>query len=326
MRHLVRFVKTTLAASVLAATAAGAAAADYPSKPIRLVVPFAPGGTTDFLARTIGQKLGTNLGVSVVVENRPGAGGNIGSDNVAKSEPDGYSLLLGTVGTHSINPSLYRKMPYDHVKDFAPITRVAVVPNLLVAHPGVPAKSVKELIALAKSKPGNLSFASSGNGSSVHLSGELFKSMAGVDLLHVPYKGSGPAITDLVGGQVNLMFDNMPSVMPHVKAGRLQPIAVTTAKRSPALPNVPTIAEAGVPGYESTAWFGLWAPAGTPPAVLSKLHAEVAKVLKSPDVVERLSSQGAEPVIDTPEQFAAYIKAETAKWAKVVKESGAQVD
>jgi tripartite-type tricarboxylate transporter receptor subunit TctC len=326
MKPFFRFVTTILATSVLAATAPGALAADYPNKPIRLIVPFAAGGTTDFLARAVAQKLGQNMGASIVVDNRPGAGGNIGSDIVAKSEPDGYTLLLGTVGTHAINASLYKKMPYDTVKDFAPISLIASVPNILVANPKVPANNVKELLALAKSKPGELSFASSGNGSSIHLSGELFKSMAGVDMMHVPYKGSGPAVTDLVGGQVNMMFDNMPSSLPHVKAGRLKALAVTSAKRSPAMPNLPTIAESGVPGYEATAWFGLLAPAGTPPAVVKKLNTELVKVLKSPDVIERLSSQGAEPVSDTPEQFAAYIKSEMAKWAKVVKSSGAQID
>jgi tripartite-type tricarboxylate transporter receptor subunit TctC len=326
MKPMLHLVKTVLATTLLAATAASAFAADYPTKPIRLVVPFAAAGTTDFLARAIAQKLGQNLGTTVIVDNRPGAGGNIGSDIVAKSDPDGYTLLLGTVGTHAINASLYKKMPYDTVKDFAPITLVASVPNIVVVNPSVPAKSIKELLALAKSKPGQLSFASSGNGSSIHLSGELFKSMAGVDMLHVPYKGSGPAVADLVGGQVNLMFDNMPSSLPHVKSGRLRAIAVTSAKRSPAAPDLPTIAESGVPGYEAVAWFGVLAPAGTPPAIVKKLNAEIIKVLKSPDVAERLSSQGAEPVSNTPEQFSAYIKSEMAKWAKVIKASGAQVD
>jgi tripartite-type tricarboxylate transporter receptor subunit TctC len=326
MKTMLHLVKTVLATTMLAATAASAFAADYPTKPIRLVVPFAAAGTTDFLARAIAQKLGQNLGTTVIVDNRPGAGGNIGSDIVAKSDPDGYTLLLGTVGTHAINASLYKKMPYDTVKDFAPITLVASVPNIVVVNPSVPAKSIKELLALAKSKPGQLSFASSGNGSSIHLSGELFKSMAGVDMLHVPYKGSGPAVADLVGGQVNLMFDNMPSSLPHVKSGRLRAIAVTSAKRSPAAPDLPTIAESGVPGYEAVAWFGVLAPAATPPAIVKKLNAEIIKVLKSPDVAERLSSQGAEPVSNTPEQFSAYIKSEMAKWAKVIKASGAQVD
>lgn len=320
------FLKTFAAAAMFAVSAGSALANDYPTKPIRLVVPFAAAGTTDFLARAIAQKLGSNLGTSVVVDNRPGAGGNIGSDIVAKSEPDGYTLLLGTVGTHAINASLYKKMPYDTVKDFAPVTLVASVPNMVVVHPSVPAKSIKELIALAKAKPGSLSFGSSGSGSSIHLSGELFKSMAGVDMLHVPYKGSGPAVSDLIGGQINMMFDNMPSSLPHVKAGRLRAIAVTSAKRSPAMPDLPTVAESGVPGYESVAWFGVLAPAGTPPALVKKLNAEIVKVLKSPDVAQRLASQGAEPVYNTPEEFSALIKTEMVKWAKVIKASGAQVD
>jgi tripartite-type tricarboxylate transporter receptor subunit TctC len=326
MKPMLHLVKTVVAATMFAATAAGAFAADYPTKPIRLVVPFSAAGTTDFLARAIAQKLGQNMGTTVIVDNRPGAGGNIGSDLVAKADPDGYTLLLGTVGTHAINASLYKKMPYDTVKDFAPITLVASVPNIVVVHPSVPAKSIKELLALAKSKPGQLSFASSGNGSSIHLSGELFKSMAGVDMLHVPYKGSGPAVSDLIGGQVNLMFDNMPSSLPHVKAGRLRAIAVTSAKRSPAMPDLPTIAESGVPGYDAVAWFGVLAPAGTPPAIVKKLNAEIVKVLKSPDVAARLAGQGAEPVSNTPEEFSAYIKTEMVKWAKVIKASGAQVD
>jgi tripartite-type tricarboxylate transporter receptor subunit TctC len=320
------FLKSFAITTLFAVSAGTALADEYPSKPIRLVVPFAAAGTTDFLARAIAQKLGSNLGTSVVVDNRPGAGGNIGSDIVAKSEPDGYTLLLGTVGTHAINASLYKKMPYDTVKDFAPVTLVASVPNMVVVHPSVPAKSIKELIALAKAKPGSLSFGSSGSGSSIHLSGELFKSMAGVDMLHVPYKGSGPAVSDLIGGQINMMFDNMPSSLPHVKAGRLRAIAVTSGKRSPAMPDLPTVAEAGVPGYESVAWFGVLAPAGTPPALVKKLNAEIVKVLKSPDVAQRLASQGAEPVFNTPEEFSALIKTEMVKWAKVIKASGAQVD
>jgi tripartite-type tricarboxylate transporter receptor subunit TctC len=326
MKLIFDLVKAAVVATTLVASVPGAYAADYPSKPIHIVVPFAAGGTTDFLARAIAQDLGTSMGTTVIVDNRPGAGGNIGSDLVAKSAPDGYTLLLGTVGTHAINASLYKKMPYDTVKDFAPISLVASVPNILVVHPSVPAKSVKELIALAKAKPGALAFASSGNGSSIHLSGELFKSMTDVDMVHVPYKGSGPALTDLVGGQVQLMFDNMPSSFPHVKAGRLRALAVTSSKRSPAAPDVPTIAESGVPGYESVAWFGILAPAGTPPEIVKKLNAEIAKTLKSPEVMKRLASQGAEPVSNTPEQFAVYIKSEMAKWAKVVKTSGAQVD
>jgi len=311
----------------LAWIASSASAADaYPSKSIRMVVPFNAGGTTDILARAIGQKLSEVFGQQVVVDNRAGAGGNIGADVVAKSAPDGYTLLMGTVGTHAINPSLYAKMPFDHLKDFVPITQVAAVSNVLVVHPSVPAKSVAELIALAKAKPGKLNFASSGNGTSIHLSGELFKTLTGVDMVHIPYKGSAPAITDLLGGQVNLMFDNLPSALPHIKTGKLRALGVTSSKRAPALPDAPTIAEAGVPGFEATSWFGVFAPAGTPKEVVARLHKEIVKALNSPDTKERLSGQGADLIGNTPEQFAAYIAAETTKWAKVVKASGAKVD
>jgi len=305
---------------------AGASAAQYPSRPIHLVVPFSAGGTTDLLARIIAQKLGESFNVPVIVDNRPGAGGNIGSDTVAKAAPDGYTLVLGTVGTHAINASVYKKMPYDPSKDFAPISLVATTPNILVVNPSLPVKSVKDLIALAKSKPGKLTFASSGVGSSVHLSGELFKSMAGVDMVHVPYKGSGPAIVDLIGGQVDMMFDNMPSSLPYVKNGKLKAIAVTSAKRSSVVPDIPTIAESGVPGFEATAWWGLLAPAGTPVEIVGKLNAAVVKALGQPEVAKRLLALGAEPASDTPEQFAAFIKSEKAKWSKVVKFAGVHVD
>jgi tripartite-type tricarboxylate transporter receptor subunit TctC len=306
--------------------AGDAFAQGYPAKPIRIVVPFTPGGTTDVLARAIGQKLTASWTQPVVVDNRPGAAGNIGSEVVAKAAPDGYTLLMGTVSTHGINPGLYSKLPYDPVKDFAPVTLVAKVPNILVLHPSVPASSVTELIAHAKAKPGQLNFASSGNGTSIHLSGELFKTMAGVQMTHVPYKGSAPALTDLLGGQVSLMFDNMPTALPHVKAGRLKALAVTSAKRSPAIPQLPTMAEAGLPGFEATSWFGVLAPAATPKEIVGKLNGEIVRILKTPEVRAQLSGQGAEPVGDTPEEFAAHIKAEMAKWAKVVKESGARID
>ena len=313
-----------LGAGLLGGTSALAQA--YPTKPVTIIVPFAAGGTTDILARIIGQALTAELGQSVVVDNRAGAGGNIGGQAAAKAAPDGHTLFMGTVGTHAINASLYKKMPFDPVKDFAPLTRVANVPNLLVANPAQPYKSVKDLIAYAKANPGKVNFGSSGNGSSIHLSGELFKSLAKVDMQHVPYKGSAPAVTDLLGNQIGIMFDNMPSAIQHVRSGKLVPLAVTTAKRSPELPSVPTIAEAGVPGYEATSWFGMFAPAGTPVPVLAKLNAAIVKVLAQPDVKKKINEQGAEVYSETPEQFAAFIQAESVKWGKVVKESGASLD
>jgi tripartite-type tricarboxylate transporter receptor subunit TctC len=322
MRSLSRWALGALFACV----ALGAFAQGYPNHAIKLVVPFPAAGTTDILARAAAQKLTEALGQSVVVDNRPGAGGNIGSDLVAKSPPDGYTLLMGTVGTHAINPSLYSKMPYDHVKDFVPIVLVAGVPNVLVVNPALPVNSVADLIKLAKEKPGSINFASSGSGTSIHLSGELFKTMAGVDMTHVPYKGSAPALTDLMGGQVQIMFDNLPSSLQQIKAGKLRAIAVTSLTRAPALPNVPTISESGLPGFEASSWFGVLAPAGTPAPVVARINAEINKWLQSADAREKLLAQGAEAAGGSPEQFAAFIRSETEKWAKVVKASGAKVD
>jgi tripartite-type tricarboxylate transporter receptor subunit TctC len=323
-----------LSIAALVAVATCAAAQPYPSKPIRLVVPFPAAGTTDILARDVGQHLTETLGQPVVIDNRPGAAGNVGSDIVAKSAPDGYTLLMCTVSSHAINPGLYSKLPYDHVKDFAPVILVARVPNVLEVNPGVPVYTVADLIKLAKEKPGEINFASSGSGTSIHLSGELFKTMTGVNMVHVPYKGSAPAITDLIGGQVQVMFDNLPSSLQQIKAGKLRAIAVTSAQRSPALPDLPTIAESGVPGFEATSWFGVLAPAGTPPAIVNRLNAEINKWLQSTDGKEKLLAQGAliEPRGESvtaggsPEQFAAFIRSETDKWAKVIKASGAKVD
>ncbi len=316
-----------LAAAAACALLPGLAAAQaFPSKPITIIVPFAAGGTTDILARIIAQGMGAELGQSVVVDNRAGAGGNIGGQVAARAPADGYTLFMGTVGTHAINAALYKKMPFDPVKDFAPLTRVANVPNLLVANPAQPFKTVQELIAYAKANPGKINFGSSGSGSSIHLSGELFKSMAKVDMQHVPYKGSAPAVTDLLGNQIAIMFDNMPSAIQHVRSGRLRAIAVTTARRSPELPDVPTIAEAGVPGYEATSWFGMFAPAATPAPVVAQLNATIVKVLAQPDIRKKLAEQGAEAAGETPAQFADFIQKESVKWGKVVKESGASVD
>lgn len=324
---------TTRRAVLGAAIAAGFAAAPfaataqaYPSKPITIIVPFAAGGTTDILARVVGQALNQELGQPVVIDNRAGAGGNIGAMFAAKSPADGYTLFMGTVGTHAINASLYKKLAFDPIKDFAPLTRVAMVPNLLVANPTKPYKNVKELIAYAKANPGKVNFGSSGSGSSIHLSGELFNTMAKVDMVHVPYKGSAPAVTDLIGGQIDIMFDNLPSAIQHVRNGRIKPLAVTTARRSPELPDVPTIAEAGVPGYEATSWFGMFAPANTPAPVVARLNAALVKVLADAEVKKKLAEQGAEPYSEKPEQFAAFIRAESAKWSQVVKASGANAD
>jgi len=327
-----RAVALLLSGSLAALASPAALAADpYPSKPVRLVVPFAAGGTTDILARAVAAELAKLPGWNVVVDNKPGAGGNIGADIVAKAAPDGYTLLMGTVGTHGINQSLYGKLPFDPIKDFAPITEVAAVPNVLVVNPAFAQQnkidSVKDLIAYARASPGKLNMASSGNGTSIHLAGELFKTQTKTFMVHFPYKGSGPALTDLTGGTMQVMFDNLPSSMALIKAGKLKALAVTSAKPSPALPGVPTIAQAaGLPQYEASSWFGMLAPAGTPPEIVHRIQQEVAKALGAPAVRERLQAQGAEPVGNTPEQFAALIRAETTKWAKVVKDSGAKVD
>ncbi|MGZ5089945.1 MAG: Bug family tripartite tricarboxylate transporter substrate binding protein [Burkholderiales bacterium] len=298
----------------------------YPAKTIRLVVGVPAGGTNDVVARLVGQKLGAQLGQQIIVDNRAGANGNIGAELVAKSPPDGYTLFLASIGTNSINPSLYPKMPFDTLRDFAPISQLTSIPQVIVVHPSVPARDVKQLIAYARSKPGLLSFASGGTGSAGHLAGELFKSRASVDMLHVPYKGSAPALTDLLGGQVALMFDQIVTSLPHVRSGKLRALAVTTAMRSSVAPDIPTVSESGLPGYSITTWHGLLAPAATPGNIISRLSGETAKALESPDVREKFLVQGAEPTPSTPEQFGAFIKAEIEKWANVVKISGAKLD
>jgi len=303
----------------------------WPTKPVRIIVPFAPGGTTDILARALAPELSRAFSQQFIVDNKPGAGGNVGAEQVAKSPPDGYTLLMGTVGTHGINQSRYPKLPFDPIKDFAPITLVAGVPNVLVMNPAKAEAEkidgVADLIRYAKAHPGKLNMASSGNGTSIHLSGELFKSMTGTFMLHFPYRGSGPALLDLIGGTMDLMFDNLPSAMPQIKAGKLKALAVTSAQRSAALPDLPTIAEAGpVKGFDASSWFGLLAPAGTPADIVNRIQQESAKALGTAALKERLLAQGAIPSGMAPAAFAAYIAAETKKWAQVVKVSGAKVD
>ena len=320
------FVAAASALLVVAAAPASLAQAPWPAKPVRIVVPFPPGGTTDILARAAALKMTEAWKEQAVVDNRPGAGGNIGAELVARAPADGYTLLMGTVGTHAINASLYAKMPFDPIRDFAPVILVAAVPNVMVVHPSVPASTVTEFIAWAKANPGKVNFASSGSGTSIHLAGELFKTQTGLAMTHVPYKGSAPAIADLVGGQVQVMFDNLPSALPQIRAGRLRALAVTSAQRASALPEVPTVAESGLPGFEASSWFGLLAPAGTPREVVQKVNSEIARWLATPEAKEKLASQGAIAAGGTPEDFVAHIAAESAKWQKVVRESGAKVD
>ncbi|MEO8537485.1 MAG: tripartite tricarboxylate transporter substrate binding protein [Betaproteobacteria bacterium] len=310
----------------LASAVAPAVAQTFPAHPAKLVVPFPAGGPLDATGRTIAQKLSEAWGQNVVVENKPGAGGNIGADLVAKSPPDGYTVVMGALSTHAVNPSLYAKMPYDAQKDFAPITLVAVTPNVLVVIPSLPVNSVKELIAYAKANPGKLSFGSGSTGSAGHLAGELLKVDAGIDMVHVPYKGAAPAMQALLAGDTQLMFDNLANAMAQVKAGKLKALAVTTARRSPLVPELPTMAEAGVPGFDISTWFGLMAPAGTPPDVIAKWNADVTRILKSPDMRERLLAQGAEAAPDSPAEFATFIAAELARYARVIEASGAKID
>ena len=321
------FIRTAMLSIValLASTTAIAQPAAYPTKPIRIVVAYTPAGATDILARTIGQKLTEAWGQAVIIDNRPGANGNIGTEYAAKATPDGYTLLMVTAGTHGINPGLYRKLGFDAVKDFAPVSLVAMVPNVFVVNNAVPTKDLKEFIAYAKANQGKLNYGSPGNGSTAHLSMELFKSMTGIQMVHVPYKGSAGVLADLIGGQIVVTMDNMPPYVPQVKAGKIRALAVSPARRSPALPDVPTVAEAGVPGYDSGAWFGLVAPANTPKDLVAKLSRETARILKLPDVSARLADLGAEAVGSTPEQFSAHIKAEIAKWAKVIRDANVEL-
>jgi tripartite-type tricarboxylate transporter receptor subunit TctC len=322
VRPLVRFAA---ALALACGVALQAHAQAWPSKPVRYVVPFPPGGATDILARSIADKLGPALGQPVIVENRAGAAGNLGTELVAKAAPDGYTILMVTVA-QSISESLYAKLAYNLMRDLAPVILVARVPNVMVVHPSVPARSVKEFIAYAKANPGKINFASSGSGTSIHMSGELFKLLTGVDIVHIPYKGSAAALTDLIGGQVSVMFDNLPPSMPHIRSGKLRALAVTTTSRYPALPDLPTMVEAGVPGYESSSWFGIMVPAGTSKDIVARLNAEARKIMAMADVRDRFDQQGAVASPGTPEEFDKFIRAEITKWAKVVKASGAKVD
>lgn len=319
---VVRLALALVAALVCASVAHAQA---WPSKPIRYIVPFPPGGATDILARSMADKLGPALGQPVLVENRAGAAGNLGTELVARAAPDGYTMLMVTVA-QSISQTLYAKLGYNLLRDLAPVILVARVPNVMEVHPSVPAHTVKEFIDYAKANPGKINFASSGSGTSIHMSGELFKLLTGVDMVHVPYKGSALALTDLIGGQVSVMFDNLPPSMPHIKSGKLRALAVTTTTRYPALPDLPTMVEAGVPGYESSSWFGIMVPAGTPKEVVARLNAEAQRIMALPDVRGRFDQQGAIASPGTPEDFDKFIRAEIEKWGKVVKASGAKVD
>ncbi len=315
-----------VAFAVLAAAPQAGAQSPYPAKPIRFIVPYPAGGPLDTVARLLAQKVADNVKQPVVVDNKPGAGGNIGADLVAKAPPDGYTILMGAVATHAINPTLYSHIPYDPVRDFAPITQVASTPNVLVVNPTLPVHDVREFIAYAKAHPGQLNFGSGSTGSAGHLAGELFKSMAGVQMVHVPYKGAGPAMQDLIGGQIQLMFDNWSSSRAQVQAGRIRALAVTTARRSSLAPDLPTVAESGLPGFDISTWFGIFAPAHTPQPIVDRLHHEFTRALALPDVREKMLNMGAEPVGDTPAQFAAFIQGEAQKYAKVIRASGAKAD
>jgi tripartite-type tricarboxylate transporter receptor subunit TctC len=325
MSVTLRTVLVALAVACAACTPASAAA-DYPDKPIRLVVPFPAGGGADVLARTIMPKVAEALGEAIVIENKPGAGGNVGAEIVAHSAPDGYTLLYGTNGTHAINQTLYGNLRFDPVRDFAPVSRMTSIAAMLTVNPAFDVHSVSELVAYARANPGKVNFASAGNGTTSHLAGELFRTMTGIDIVHVPYRGGAAAISDVVGGQVQMMIDVMPNAYPQVKGGKLRGLAVTTAQRFPTAPDIPTMAESGVAGYEVSAWDGILAPAGTPAPVVDKLNAAIRKALDDPQVRNALIARGAQPVPGTPEAFARHIRAETEKWATVVRQSGAKVD
>ncbi len=318
-----------LLAALFLGTLAGSlpvCAQEYPHKPVRLIVPFAPGGGNDTVARAIAQSAGASLGQPVVVDNRPGAGGMLGAQLAAKSPPDGYTLFLGGVGSHAVNPNLHARLPYDPVKDFAPITLIASAPSVLVVHPSLPARTLAEFTALAKTSPGRINYASNGNGSSAQLAAVLYESMAGVRMVHVPYKGLAPALVDLLAGEVQAMFSSVVAIVPNIKAGRLRALAVTGKRRAALLPEVPTLDESGVPGYEAGSWYGILAPAGTPQAIVAKLHEAIVRALAQPEVRERLVSEGAEVIGSTPEAFAAHITAELARMGKLIRDAGIRME
>ncbi len=325
MKIIFRTAAILISLSVPFGPPASAAAESWPARTITLIVPFPAGGTTDIVARSLGQKLSDALHQPVVIDNRGGGGGTLGAAVAAKAAPDGYTFFISTIA-HAIATSLYKQLPYDFEKDFIPITVIASVPNIVIVHPSVPVNSVKELIDYAKANPGKLNYGSAGNGSTEHLSAELFKSMAGVQMTHVPYKGGAPMMTDLLGGQIQIAIETSGSALPHVRGGKVRALAVTTATRSPALPDVPTVSEAGLVGYEMTTWYGILAPKGTPKEIVAKINQEVRAILKSPEMKKRLDEIGAEPGGISPDQFAAFIKSEIAKWAKLVKQTGATVD
>ncbi len=322
----IRYVIFLMSAAVVSGFAVPASAQSYPSKPVRMIIPFSAGGAADVPGRIVTQKLGEALRQQVIVENRPGAGSTIGADLAAKSAPDGYTVFMIS-NTHFVSAALHRKLAYDSLNDFTPVTQITSAPNVLVVHPSLPVKSVKDLIALAKARPGQIDYASSGNGSTQHLTGALFANMAGINMTHIPYRGSGPVTADLLGGQVQVAFPGIAGMLPHIRSGKLRPLGVTGSKRSPELPNVPTIAEAGVKGYEMVAWFGVSGPKGLPRDIQMKLHAELVGVLKTPEMGRSLQAVGQEPAWqDSPEKFFDFLKVESAKWAKVVKASGAAID
>jgi tripartite-type tricarboxylate transporter receptor subunit TctC len=326
----VRLACSTTVAATFAVIAFGTVAAQaqtaYPTRTIRIIVPYTPAGTTDILARAIGQKFTQAWSQPVLVDNRPGANGNIGTEVAAKAAPDGYTLLMGTAATHGTNPSLYPQLPFDAQRDFTPISLVALVPNIVVVANSLSAKNLQDLIAYAKANPGKLSHGSPGQGSTGHLSAELLKSMTGAVMTHVPYKGSAPVLQDLTGGQVQVAIDNLPPYLPQVRAGKIRPLAVTSAKRSPAAPQLPTVAEAGVKGYEASSWFGLFAPAGTPPDIVARLAAETQRIVQLPEMKDRLLALGAQPAANTPAEFAAFVRDEIAKWGTVIRNAGVRME